>query len=73
MMLFTRIRQLPYRTRRMLRRIAIVTAILLAVLLLVWGCWMIFLNGNISKTWGCGLGRNLFFNLQLRYLWGFIV
>lgn len=42
--------QLPYRTRRLLRRIAIASAILLAVALLVWGCWMIWLQRYVIYT-----------------------
>ncbi len=42
--------QLPYRTRRILRRSAIVAGIVLAAMLLVWGCWMIYLQRYVIYT-----------------------
>ncbi len=44
MKLSSRLQQIPYRTRRLWRRIAIITAIVLAVVLLIWGYWMIWLQ-----------------------------
>ncbi len=46
----SRFQQIPYRTRRLIRRIAIITAIVLAVALLVWGCWMIWLQRYVVYT-----------------------
>ena len=61
MKLFTRLQQLPYRTRRLIRRIAIITAIVLAVGLLIWGCWMIWLQRYVVYTRG---GASLDFGMN---------
>lgn len=50
MSLLTRYRQLPYRTRRLLGRGAIVAVLLFLVALLVWGCWMIWLQRFVIYT-----------------------
>ena len=50
MKLFSRFQQIPYRTRRLIRRIAIITAVVLAVALLIWGCWMIWLQRYVIYT-----------------------
>lgn len=41
---------LPYRTRRVLRRIALVLLIGLLVAVLVWGCWIIWLSRYVIYT-----------------------
>ena len=50
MKISSRFQQLPYRTRRLIRRIVIATAIVLAAALLVWGCWMIWLQRFVVYT-----------------------
>lgn len=43
---------IPYRTRRLLRRIAVTALILLLVGVLVWGCWLLWLHKHIRYTTG---------------------
>jgi hypothetical protein len=50
MKLFSRFGQIPYRTRRLLRRLAIAAGILLAVGLLIWCCWMVWLQRYVIYT-----------------------
>ena len=50
MTLMMRYRQLPYRTRVALRRGLIGFGLLLAVLVLIWGCWMIWLQRFVIYT-----------------------